>query len=159
MSNCPKNKKSSLIKPGDIAENIKINADCKWNDTGVILVSGENYLLKMDGYWYDSGIKSDATGYTTNDKQVPWYSWLALNLTSRLRRQPTSDWFSLIGCIGDSEDKCFDIGKKLKVSIDNSVVISAKETGTLYCYANDVSFAYGNNSGYIILSIKKLQNF
>ena len=33
MSICPTNKKHSLIKAGDIVENIKINAECKWNDT------------------------------------------------------------------------------------------------------------------------------
>lgn len=156
MSNCPKiNKRHSLIKKGDIVENIQINAECKWNDTGVILAKGESYLLKSIGYWYDLGIKTDATGYTTNNKQVPWYSWLALNLTSRFRRQPTSDWFSLIGCIGNSEDRCFDIGNVLKTS-NNTAIIKANETGTLYCYANDVSFAYGNNSGYILISIEKI---
>lgn len=142
----------NLINSGD-SVNAKIFANCKWNDTGVILRENETYIFQTYGGWKDLSINTDATGYTSNDDRVPWYSWLALNLTDRFKRFPMSNWFSLIGCIGD-EENCFDIGKMIKYT-QNNAIYKATKTGKLYCYANDVSFAYGNNSGFLNLIITK----
>lgn len=126
---------------------MNIYSDCMWNNTGIKLIAGQTYKFDATGTWTDLTINVDANGYVYNDPRVPWYSKLGLYVTQPFRRQPTSTWFKLIGCL-DNESSCFEIGK--------SSVIKPNKSGILFCYANDLSIAYGNNSGYIELSITRL---
>lgn len=65
-----------------------------------------------------------------------------------LRRMPHAPWFSLIGSIDKDKNSCFLIGTDKN--------ITAPKTGRLYCFANDVIIAYGNNQGSIELTVTRL---
>lgn len=135
------------IKTLNLGESVTvdINSICKWNNTGIQLEQGFNYIFEATGKWTDLNITCDANGYKTGDAN--WYSIPVLFLTEIFRRQPSQNWFRLIGCI-DNENKCFDIGT-------NKTFFMKDTSGILYCYANDVPIAYSNNSGSIKLKITK----
>jgi len=59
-----------------------------------------------------------------------------------------SHWFTLIGTIGKSEKAAFIIGCSLKY-------FQPVENGRLYCFANDLSFMYWNNSGTVTVRVTR----
>ena len=139
----------SIQKSLQVNERVIVNiySDCKWNNTGIKLIAGQTYRFDANGTWTDLSINADANGYAYNDPRVPWYSKLGLYTLQSFKRQPNSSWFKLIGCL-DNESNCFEIGK--------SSVIKPSANGNLFCYANDLSISYGNNSGFINLTITRL---
>lgn len=114
---------------------VTIFAKQRWNDTGVEVENGETYLLEAAGKWRDLVITTDADGYSN------WYMWLF----NRFKRFKQAKWFTLIGCINKSGD--FIIGKTTKKNF--------KESGKLYCYANDGWCFYSNNFGSLELTITR----
>lgn len=122
--------------------NLPITIDSKliWNDTGINLVAGQEYHFQATGQWTDWTITSNADGYESPN--------FLLKLSEGLRRMPNSPWFSLIGSIDKAQDSFFLIGT-------NKQFIAPK-TGRLYCFANDVIIAYGNNRDSIQLTVTSL---
>ena len=122
--------------------NLPITIDSKliWNDTGINLVAGQEYHFQATGQWTDWTITSNADGYESTN--------FFLKLCERLRRMPNSPWFSLIGSIDKDQDSLFLIGTNKQ--------FTAPKTGRLYCFANDVIIAYGNNRDSIQLTVTSL---
>jgi uncharacterized protein (DUF2235 family) len=113
----------------------------KWNNTTVKLQPGEQYHLAATGNWYDATTTTDAAGYSSKH----WYS----RLFEPLLRDPKSNWFALIGAIGEQNATRFLIGSA------TSFTVPAGQTGILHCYANDLALFYFNNSGCVQLTITR----
>jgi hypothetical protein len=112
----------------------------KWNDTALQLHQGAKYRFEASGTWYDASIHTDPTGYQSPS--------LGFRLVARLRRRPRDNWFALIGAIGKNESSTFLIGKGTECEVPSD--------GILSCYANDLSFTYGNNSGWVKLTVTRV---
>ena len=128
------------LNVGQAAE-FGIFALLKWNDTALKVMKGESYLLTAAGNWYDAGFKCDANGYPSNS--------LRHRLTARFRRSPKQNWFLLMGALSMDDDKAFALGS-------GPTTYTASEDGKLYCFANDLSRFYFNNSGLVKLAVKRL---
>jgi hypothetical protein len=115
---------------------VKIEAAEKWNRTGFRIVKGKRYRFAASGRWKDASIECDANGYDI--PELAPFRWL--------RRYRSADWFKLIGTI-DGHD-AFPIG--------TASTWTARRGGELWCYANDVWFKYGNNSGSVELTVHEI---
>jgi hypothetical protein len=102
-----------------------------WNDTGIDVVAGLTYSYEANGTWKDSTIECDANGF----------SRFFMDRFSFLKRTPSARWFQLV----TSNDK----QSAYTVVLGTSGRFIAPASGRLWVYANDASFAYGNNSGTI----------
>jgi hypothetical protein len=111
-----------------------IQADQLWNDTGVDLVAGRTYQMFATGQWRDWTIVADANGFTR---------WYLKPFKPRIREER---FFRLIGCVGKDESRWFAIGTE-------PAPIVAPTSGRLWCFANDVRWAYGNNHGEVTLTV------
>ena len=118
-----------------------LQANCKNNPTGIQLVKGKKYSFSAEGTWYDAKIPSSATGYERKK----------LALFKPLRRAPKSKWFSVIGNVDKNRATFFDIGQL----IENRGTYTAVSSGELFCFANDIIFMYGNNSGSVDLIVEE----
>src|SRR3954465_10056959 len=90
-----------MLKVGEFAE-ATIEAKRKWNDTGIELVSGHEYVLTASGQWTDWGTVCDADGYDSLNRVLKATEWL--------RRSPGSRWFTLIGALHANKLTQFEIG-------------------------------------------------
>jgi hypothetical protein len=110
-----------------------------WNDTGIRLISGQEYHFTAVGRWIDFYISCDADGFRSpNPLFFPW---------EPLRRMPHEQWFTLIGAIDRKPETQFRIGRER--------TMIAPATGTLSCFANDVGLAYWNNFGSLELTVRR----
>jgi hypothetical protein len=112
----------------------------KWNDTGILLVAGNEYELHASGEWYDQKNACGPDGYPSPN--------LALRLSEWMRREPRERWFTLIGAV-EKRGPAFPIGSGRRWQPSAS--------GILHCFANDVSFMYWNNSGEVRLTITRVR--
>ena len=113
-----------------------IDSTLHWNKTGYQLVAGHTYRFRASGEWKDKTNVCGPSGYSR------WY----LTPWAPLRRYVRAPWFALIGTIDGAQS--FVIG--------NEREWTAPTNGELWCYANDVWFMYGNNSGSITLQVEDL---
>jgi len=67
---------------------------------------------------------------------------------------PDADWFSMICVIGRDGTTWMDIGGMLKENESSVTDFTAQDSGSLYCFANDLPFMYLNNEGSLLLKIK-----
>jgi uncharacterized protein (DUF2235 family) len=127
------------LKPGDTAR-VGVFARAKWNNTTIEVRKGETYRFEATGTWYDASIPSGPSGYMSPS--------FGFRLVERLRRRPHDNWFALIGAVGQDRSAAFLVGAASETTIFND--------GVLYCYANDLPFLYGNNSGTLKLQVTRL---
>ena len=130
------------------ATSIDIRAREKWNPTGIMVSTGKRYSLRAEGIWIDGGIRADANGFSSDD--APAISRWLLRATESKRRLPSERWFCLIGTIGRDPRRAFRIGTLLPEWVADG------PGGELFCFANDVGFAYWNNEGSVRLTITSL---
>jgi hypothetical protein len=116
-----------------------INSKSKWNDTGIDLIKGDIYQYETQGHWTDWYIKCDADGFSN----------FFLDIFSWTKREPSANWFQLIGVVDKNSVHTILLGKNGS--------FSAPASGRLWAYANDAKFAYVNNSGSIELVIQRLE--
>lgn len=117
-------------------------ADAEWNDTGFDLVKGARYFMTATGSWYDRQFRSGPEGITPQN--------IVQRIFSPLLRFPNGHYMTLIGCIDQDMGSAFAIGANANYK--------ATRDGRLWCFANDVRFAfgaYGNNSGVIELIVDR----
>lgn len=108
-------------------------ANRKFNDTHID--AGVKYSFNANGYWKDLLFKSNANRYTN-----PY-----MNLFNNYKRNQNEKLFTLLGCLKKTNE--FPIGKKVNSAFGKS--------GSLFCFANDVSHFYWNNSGSLELKITR----
>lgn len=116
-----------------------IQAREKWNNTRIHLVAGQEYRFTAVGQWTDWYIPCDADGFASLN--------LVLRATEWLRRAPREPWFALIGAVNGDLRTLFKIGRERRLTMPVS--------GMLTCFANDVAFAYGNNTGAVELTVTR----
>lgn len=161
---------------------VDVFADTHWNDTGLYLEQGGQYLFSAQGKWQDCKDSCDWKG--TEDGQLTAgdilratssflgefekiYKALSSSESSDFigtKRVEEFNWFTMVGAIAN------DSGSKKVVKNDGSPVphqyvdLAAHESvplkleaaGYLYCFPNDVWSLYGNNHGSISLTIKRI---
>ena len=148
MASCVSSQPTQILKlPGAWAKAL-IDSKCMWNNTGIWLEAGKTYRVDAPGTWTDWYVNTTADGYTSFDSQVPWYSRPFLYMAESSRRQPTQNWFKLIGCV--NQTSCMPFGSRY--------TFTAPSSGYLTCYANDyVSIfgtnGYSNNTGTITITV------
>ena len=116
-----------------------IVASADWNDTGIDLIAGARYSMTAMGTWHDRQFRAGPEG-------VPPQNWVQ-RIFSPLLRFPNGHYMTLIGCIDQDMGSAFAIGANANYK--------ATRNGRLWCFANDVRFAYGNNSGAIELIVDR----
>lgn len=135
------------LAPGQQAPPLRIDSQEKWNRTGIEVRPGERYAFRAEGSWIDLTIYTTARGYET--REAPALSRWFLSLFEGSLRMPGQNWFALVGTVGRSESTAFVIGERL----DGWMPTAA---GELWCFANDVPWAYFNNHGEVTLTVTRL---
>lgn len=130
--------KGDPLKVGE-RSTVSIASRSRWNDTGVPLQRGANYLLTATGEWVDWKNRSGPDGYSSNN--------IVLRLAEWARREPSKPWFALIGALARDKSNQFLIGDRCEYQ--------PATTGELTCFANDVALGYINNKGHVSLTIER----
>lgn len=150
---------TTILVPG-ASTTLDIFASQPWNRTGIYLKKDVAYKFSATGEWLDSKIVCTPSGPVPGRFQpATMFYWAAdlLGLFNKYltRRDQNSPWFSLIGCVANG-GAATDSGNPLPhetFTIGNGRTYSPKESGYLYCFANDIGFKYKNNRGSVSLTI------
>jgi hypothetical protein len=119
----------------------RIQASEHWNHTGLRLPLGETYAMSATGTWSDRELEYGPDGGPSRNFFQRLFEWA--------RRRPKKPWFVLTGAVDADERTIFRIGSLLGM-------YRAGKTGELTCFANDVWVAYGNNSGFVDLTVRRI---
>src|SRR5215217_4621502 len=104
----------------------QIAARDHWNSTGIHVVAGQKYRLRISGEWSDAGHRCGAEG---------WSGTALTNAFTVLRRARSLPWFALVGSVDKKRPYVHLLGESF----------TALTTGELYCFANDAYGFYRNN--------------
>lgn len=151
---------------------VAVQAIKAWNATGVQVRTGERYTVVVapsHNTWHDDKISCDADGYESPNTLLRW--------SEGARRVDHARWFCLIGAVHASPAleaqnpnersivtgllKSFvhDVGEIDEASqllvLGARASFTADQDGHLYCFANDVAWAYSNNSGCLQVQIER----
>lgn len=153
---------------------VDIFARERWNYTGVYLEKGTQYIFEATGQWIDGDIKCDPSGGRESDfhlgviaqkagsalgKAEKLYQAITQNEQADFwwtKREENFPWFALVGVIanGAGTDKQGNPIPHETFLISKGVTYRPKESGYLYCFANDAWQTYGNNRGSVRLTVK-----
>jgi hypothetical protein len=126
-----------------VGQELQVEIDSRkfWNCGAVWLEESGRYDFEVQGSqrWVDFYKYLDANGYPI--PLLQHYSWA--------RRNSQYNWFALVGSIEMGPSTEFLIGTQL---LDYPPVRS----GRLFCFANDAWFAYWNNWGSLVLTIRRV---
>lgn len=115
--------------------NLTVEAKPHWNDGKVSVVEGQRLQISATGTWTDWTITRGPEGFSK------WY----LKPSEGGRRIPKANWFALIGCVGQTLDHCFVVGR--------GGTFTAPATGRLWFFANDVECMHWNNKGQVDVTV------
>ncbi|MCA0996116.1 DUF2235 domain-containing protein [Alloyangia pacifica] len=157
------------LRPGQ-SDTFNVYAREQWNYSGIYLQAGVTYDFTARGEWLDGSITCSPDGAPDGFhlayalvSPFDWYqrrrreSTKNPNATIPLaRREQDLPWFCLVGVIASgtgvhaqTKELCphevFRIGSQAR--------ITPKTSGYLYCFANDVWYAYANNKGKVRLTV------
>lgn len=126
---------------------LRIEARERWAHTGYMIERGARYRITVPPgqTWTDRTIVYGPEGGVTGAIQHAAQPLLRFKGTD----ERPALYFTLCGAIGESLDHAFVIGA-------GPVEFVADASGELVCFANDVPFAYGNNSGSMSFTVEKL---
>lgn len=174
IEQCPFWATKVLAQGGSTA--VDIFARPHWNATGVYLEKGVEYAFEATGQWIDGTIKCGPSGAQDAKFHVgeiaqmaasalgeaeKLYQTLAHNKQADFwwtKRVEDYDWFALVGVIanGVGTDANGDPAPHETFLIGSGVPsYRPKESGYLYCFANDAWQAYSNNRGSVRLTIRR----
>jgi hypothetical protein len=122
--------------PGE-ERTVEVAARPRWTATGIVLVSGARYRARAEGGWRDRHLATDAAGYDSPN--------LVFRLVERFRRHPRARWFALVGTV--------DRRRGTRLVLGAATEFTARATGELVCYANDLLPMLFNNSGSVRLTV------
>lgn len=115
------------------------------------VATGDSLRLIADGSWRDGFVRRDAAGFESR--------WL-LRPFERFRILPSARWCALGGVIGPQGASPSELrrlarqqGIDLSAAADHILGWTADRNGMFYVFANDVPWAYWNNSGSIVLRV------
>ena len=128
------------LKIGELL-GVTIQARRKWNNTYIQVKQEEEYSLLAAGEWIDLFIRSGPGGIEKPNS--------VQKLFAGRKRVPASNYFALIGAIDRDMNSAFEIGNVKRK-------FHPPRDGILYCFANDVPYAYWNNRGEVTLTVKRI---
>ncbi len=131
---------------GDTPAVVRVDAQCRWNRTGVQLEPGREYDLSaavVEG-WVDH-LLPDAD-LRSGWQRFPWVlaGWLA----SPFARHRWRPMYALVGAEGQDPDSFFVVGHGIRHV--------ARTHEELLFFANDWPDQYGNNHGCLELTIRRV---
>jgi hypothetical protein len=97
--------------------------------------------MQGTGHWSDWGETHGPAGHLGAGLKYRLFAW-----AKRDRRAP---WFALMGSLGHDS--------KTRFIIADGIEYSPPRTGDLVCWANDIWFMYWNNSGEVVLTVRRLE--
>jgi len=126
----------------------------KNNWSRVRLIKGAGYKVTVsqvppDNTWEDGKIECGPSGW--DSERLPWYKEEIIELAERWRRYPEANWFELIGSHGDEDTDLVRLG-----TADTGAEFKAVRGADLYLFANDLKSRYGNNKGYLKVTIRRV---
>jgi len=156
---------------------VPIYARDRWGETRIFLEKGARYRLTAEGQWVDSHLRCGPGGMrgvsfglgrilqglgTLLGKLEMIFRKIARNKqadfwgTKRVENEP---WFALIGVVmnGGNPDLGGTPGQPEQIVIKEGCDYTChKQSGYLYCFANDAWHFYGNNRGSVKLTVERL---
>lgn len=151
---------------------VSVQAIKAWNASGVRVRVGERYAVTVvppHTLWHDDKIGCDANGYASPTPLLRW--------SEGARRVEHAHWFSLIGAVHASpaleaqnpnertlitgllKSFAHDVGEideaSQRVLLGSQASFSVDQDGHLYFFANDVAWAYSNNSGSLRVQVTR----
>lgn len=137
-----------LLEVGD-SHTCKVLAESKYNWSGITLKAGHKYSFSVPAgaKWKDASIDCGPMGWES--EQLPWYKEGFVKAFEDKRRKPDANWFALIGALGDEDDELFLIG-------DCAMKYTASQEVDLYLFANDLPSKYGNNEGFLLVTVQRI---
>jgi hypothetical protein len=135
---------------------IKVHANRLFNPSGIYLKTGQKYCFIVDfiQQWYDSSVSATPRGWDVDDADVDlgWLKEIIIRRKEEDRRVPSANWFEVCGTLGTNEDSHFRVLHHL----ENSDADLEPETNSeLFLFANDLKSRYGNNLGFIDVTVKR----
>ncbi|MDX2369057.1 MAG: DUF2235 domain-containing protein [Colwellia sp.] len=126
-----------------------IEADALYNYTGIMMEKNSKYKITAEstGQWYDATIDCGADGWTRASESLGLKEAF-IAAAEPFRRVSKANWFQLCGSIGSSDENAKKIGC--------SGTFIAGKSGEFTAFANDLESKYGNNSGSIEITIKRV---
>ncbi|MEW6981056.1 DUF2235 domain-containing protein [Colwelliaceae bacterium 6471] len=155
---------------------LDIYAKHPWNWTGIYLEAGKKYQFTATGEWMDASIAAGPHGTDDNDFHFGELIHLAGSAVGKLeegfkslfgieqadffgtKRVEHADWMSLIGAITDGGNPKPD-GTHERLTyfeIGDFCLFEPEKSGYLYCFANDAWGFYGNNRGFVTLTVQAI---
>lgn len=139
---------------------VKVKASEAHNRSNVQLQKGNVYEITATGQWKDGTCTStDAAGFKASDCGSP-NAGVDLGLASMeaLKRDKNAQWLCLTGSIYNQTSNSFEnILPDQQFSIGKAAKIKPTVNGKLVLFANDVVSGYGNNTGQLTVTIKRIQ--
>ncbi|WP_028866218.1 DUF2235 domain-containing protein [Psychromonas aquimarina] len=154
---------------------LDIYAKHPWNWTGIYLEKGKTYSFTASGEWMDAEIPCPAQGATDGKFHTGEIAHVALTITGWVekgwkkllkneqadffgsKRVEHADWFCLMGAIANGgnpgRDGTHETLEQFEIGAGNRIKVH--ESGYLYCFANDAWGFYGNNRGYVTLTVEE----
>ena len=146
-----------------------------WNWTGVYLGAGREYRIVARGEWLDGDIPCGPAGAADGEFHfgkighlagdvAEWTEGLYRRATGKKRadfigskRFAHADWFALIGAIADGGNPQVDGTHDRLTSfvIGDGCPCTPARSGYLYCFANDAWGFYGNNRGFVTVTVRE----
>ncbi|MCG2613871.1 hypothetical protein LZZ85_06245 [Terrimonas sp. NA20] len=139
---------------------VKVKANEAHNRTSVQLQKGQLYEITATGQWKDGTCAAtDAAGFKASDCNSPQAGVdLGLSSMEALKRDKSSNWLCLTGSIYNQTSNSFEnILPDQQFSIGRSAKIKPAVNGKLVLFANDIVSGYGNNTGQLTVTIKRIQ--
>jgi len=158
-----------LLTPGDQRE-VRVQAIKAWNATGIQVHAGERYGIEVrptHNEWHDDTTACSADGYASTGTLLRW--------SEGARRVQGAPWFCLIAAVHASpalegqnpnesslvtgliKSFAHDVGEideaSQLVQLGTQASLRIERDGHLYLFANDVAWAYSNNSGCLQVQI------
>lgn len=139
---------SESILKKDESHVCRVFAKSKFTWSGVTLEEGAEYSFSVaeNDTWQDGNIECGPKGWES--KELPWYKEGIVEFFENFRRKKDANWFALIGTLGNDHENLFLVG-------DCSKTYTAAKECDLYLFANDMWSKYGNNDGYLDITITR----
>jgi hypothetical protein len=133
----------------------KVHASELYSWTGLQLVKGGKYIFEVPPGqgWKDASIDCGPEGWNVEEEDFSFFKSRIIKLSEGRRRHNQANWFEVIGTVGKDEDYMFRIGDGSK----SVKPFTSPHSGGLYAFANDLESMYGNNSGFVEITVKRIE--
>ena len=145
------------LQPGE-RKKIRVDARQKYNSSHVKLHKGATYYFTCDRQqkWFDASIDATVEGWTVEQaiktKKMGRIQGTLISWTDRFRRVPNANWLELVAAIGNTDDELF----RVLEFPDKSHPYKPNHDGEFCPFANDLTFKYGNNRGFVDVVIYRI---